>query len=894
MLQMSDPLAEAPSNGSATFRGSPGGHSRLAIVSKITAVIAKSGKRAFWPLADQGVVSLGNLFTLFIVARGLPRSDFGTFTLIIEAMFFFISIHAALITYPLTVVGAVADMGNLRRKTAAALALTLFMALPVAVASIAVACYFQLMAVGIVAIVSLLAWQLQEVVRRALLSHFRYTEAIWGDGVNYLGQAAVLVVLGYLGRLTLLSALGAIGSTSVLALLIQAAQVGLARLERGELLAVAKDFWIRGRWLALTNSSSISLMLCGNWALGLSHGREDIADFAAIAALLKIVNPVLQTIGNLIVPAAAKAFDRGGIAAAQRVAVRITASAGLLVAPIFLVLWIAPNWCLGLAYHGKYSGHQFPVALRFVVVGYVLIYLNTAATSFLNGVNRTRYTFYGQIASSIAMFAVLLPLNIAYGWIGYAAGGVMPVFIQFIVLLWCLRKSDRTPAPALQSSEIGREPEGESALVPHIELYEGVPLQETIAAPPPELRAVEEELIPKPCPPQASGRIRLEVLDAIRGLAALCVVFFHIHQIVDPITQTLSKPFRVLALLTNQGHDAVVVFIVLSGFVLTIPVARTTDLIIPGGLALYIKRRARRILPPFYSALVIFLLLGGIWHLASESLAAHGVPASVNPFVSVDATADGVLAHAVLIFNFRRDWAMAVDSPMWSVATEWQIYFLFPLILLPLWRRAGIAAAVVGGFAVGIIPVLVAPRGTDFDTWCPWLLGVFALGMAAAACAFGGPIKWIPGGFNRGVKIWGAGCLMVVAAIGVIQFSIPRLWYAMAEWQKDVMTGAAVAMLLVYLARWQLTGLDGSRGKPIIFRLLDTRAAITLGAFSYSLYLVHLPFLIVLEMLVSRLVHGGKAHVVVMYVAGTLLALVSGYLFHLAFERPFCRPRPRA
>jgi peptidoglycan/LPS O-acetylase OafA/YrhL len=417
---------------------------------------------------------------------------------------------------------------------------------------------------------------------------------------------------------------------------------------------------------------------------------------------------------------------------------------------------------------------------------------------------------------------------------------------------------------------------------------------EEVPAPPRRLAAApHRNLFPEPasCPPSSTpGRIRLEVLDAVRGLAALCVVFFHIRQLVEPITATLSKPFRVLSILTNHGHDAVVVFIVLSGFVLTIPVARTADLTLPGGLWQYIKRRARRILPPFYSALIIFLLLGGIWHLASGFLAAHGVPANVNPFVSVDATAGGLLAHAVLIFNFRRDWALAMDSPMWSVATEWQIYFLFPLILLPLWRRAGFAAAVVGGFAVGIIPLLLAPRGTDFDTWCPWLLGDFALGMAAAACAFGPAKKWLP----SGIKIWGAGCLIVLAAIGFIQFGMPRLWHAMNEWQKDVLTGVAVAMLLVYLARWQLTGSNTSRGKPILFRLLDTRAAITLGAFSYSLYLVHLPLLIVLEIIVSRLVHGGKAHVFVMYIAGTVLALITGYLFHLAFERPFCRPKARA
>jgi O-antigen/teichoic acid export membrane protein len=174
--------------------------------------------------------------------------------------------------------------------------------------------------------------------------------------------------------------------------------------------------------------------------LGLSHGREQVADFAAIAALLKICNPILQTIGNLIVPAAAKALDRGGMRNARAVAFKISALAGLLLAPILLILTILPGWCLALAFHGKYSSPPHRQALRFMVVGYVMVYLITGLTSFLNGVHRTRFTFYGQLACSVSMFATLLPLTIAFGWLGYAAGGLLPVFIQLVVLAWFVRK----------------------------------------------------------------------------------------------------------------------------------------------------------------------------------------------------------------------------------------------------------------------------------------------------------------------------------------------------------------------------------------------------------------------------------------------------------------------
>jgi peptidoglycan/LPS O-acetylase OafA/YrhL len=228
---------------------------------------------------------------------------------------------------------------------------------------------------------------------------------------------------------------------------------------------------------------------------------------------------------------------------------------------------------------------------------------------------------------------------------------------------------------------------------------------------------------------------------------------------------------------------------------------------------------------------------------------------------------------------------MAIDNPMWSVATEWQIYFLFPFVLLPLWRHAGLAAAVIGGFAVGLLPVLLLPSGTDFDTWCPWMLGDFAVGMAAASIAFAPPERIV----SKGMKIWGLAAAMVVAGIALLQIRFPQLWHAMEEWQKDVLTGAAVGLLLVYLARCQLK----CTRPPLLFRMLDSRLPIALGAFSYSLYLVHFPIISVLDIFVGHLSHNAKVQVLTMYVIGTALSLICGYAFYRVFERPFISARPR-
>lgn len=413
---------------------------RHSLPSRLTSLFAKAGRRGFWPAADQGVVSLGNFLTVLLLGRGLVKADYGTFTVVMEAMFFLLSLHSGVVSYPLTVLGAVADDRKLRHLATASLLFTVLLAVPVTLVSLVVARFYHLLALGLIAVVALTVWQMQEAIRRGLMSHFRHNQAIWGDAVSYLGQAASLLVLYRLGQLTLTRAFASLVLAQALGLVIQVMQVGLSTVRRDELLEVARRFWRTGRWVLLTNLSGVSLMVCGNWALGWSHGPKEIANFAAIAVLLKVANPIMQTVSGLIVPASAKSLAEGGMAAARRMAFKMSAVGALALAPIFLVLLVFPQWCLWTAFHGKFSGPQFDFALRLIVLNNAVIFLTLVTSSFFNGVHHARLAFYGQLAGSIAMFAVLLPMNIAYGWMGYVVGGLLQGAVQLAVLLLLLRK----------------------------------------------------------------------------------------------------------------------------------------------------------------------------------------------------------------------------------------------------------------------------------------------------------------------------------------------------------------------------------------------------------------------------------------------------------------------
>ena len=196
----------------------------------------------------------------------------------------------------------------------------------------------------------------------------------------------------------------------------------------------------------------------------------------------------------------------------------------------------------------------------------------------------------------------------------------------------------------------------------------------------------------------ASRITRLKFLDGLRGLAALYIVLYHAAGDDPPPEPSL----RFLAWFLQFGHYAVGVFIVLSGFCLMLPVVRSADKRLRDGFSGYLKRRMRRILPAYYGVLTITIACIAFVLLQEPILS--GEEAEV-----LNLSPGTILSHLLMVHNLRESWAQALDPPMWTVALECQIYLLFPLLLLPIWRRFGIVAAIVCGLAIGFAPHLFLP-----------------------------------------------------------------------------------------------------------------------------------------------------------------------------------------
>jgi peptidoglycan/LPS O-acetylase OafA/YrhL len=374
-----------------------------------------------------------------------------------------------------------------------------------------------------------------------------------------------------------------------------------------------------------------------------------------------------------------------------------------------------------------------------------------------------------------------------------------------------------------------------------------------------------------------TARIRLGFLDGLRGLAALYVLLGHAYVAIrEPVDAAASPALLKLLKLIDAGHFAVAVFIVLSGYLLMLPVARRADRRIPGGTGGYLRRRARRILPTYYAALALSagLLLAFPWLLRPGDL-----------------TWGSILWHAALLHNLSPRWVQSINGPMWSVALEWQIYFLLPLVLLPLMRRWGAAAALAAGVALGLAPHFLLPANANFDWTYPWYIGLFALGAAGAVVnvaptpAAAALRAWVPWGLIAG----GLGALTLF----ILLFRLRWAWEYL--WLTDLLLGLTVTCAIVYLARMQLALAagqgQGSTNAPaqLALRVLDSRAVAGLGRFSYSMYLIHEPLLRLTAGFLLALGLPAPALFAAQFLLAVPLVIGLCYLFYLPFERPFVR-----
>jgi peptidoglycan/LPS O-acetylase OafA/YrhL len=377
---------------------------------------------------------------------------------------------------------------------------------------------------------------------------------------------------------------------------------------------------------------------------------------------------------------------------------------------------------------------------------------------------------------------------------------------------------------------------------------------------------------------EAAGRRQHQfpLIDALRGVAALSVLYYH-------VTFSFGYPHGIWADLSQRVAGppvtAVVVFFVISGFVLYRPFARARLAgAPPPALVPYAVRRAARIVPGYWVALAI----------VSVMLSEHAVHTPLG---------------ALRYFGFAQiygDWNTTTQggiSPAWTLCVEVTFYAALPLLAFGVRRiaarRSFLAselafcatlvlisivwqAAILSGVSVND-PLFISLLGV-----LPGTIDLFAYGMALAA-----------------VSVW-----LEAGSSSSSSWTRPR-WVAVVErrpwlpWLLAVVAFGSIGRLASlghsdFTAWWLLTHQLKALGSllllsPLVFggarrdlprRLLGSRPMLYLGTISYGVYLWHFPLL---HKLAPHLVHHGEVFTTVALAAVTIaVASLSYYLV----ERP--------
>lgn len=313
----------------------------------------------------------------------------------------------------------------------------------------------------------------------------------------------------------------------------------------------------------------------------------------------------------------------------------------------------------------------------------------------------------------------------------------------------------------------------------------------------------------------------VEVMDGLRALAIAWVVALHIWQLswlrLDAFVLGWQLNFNHLA---ETGFSGVELFFFVSGFCLFYPYARARleDRPWPG-LRHYAYRRAIKILPSYWLAIIAILLYKRPDWLHDPAAVAWNLG-----------------SHLFFVQNIFHDTESSINGVFWSLGVEVQFYVLFPLFAWAFVKRPALTYGLMCAFAICWRAFVQDGYHDDFRflmDQLPGYLDLFANGMLAAMV-----IAWVrlkPEG-HWAFKTAATG--VAIASLYAVSELARDLWVSRIgqpdwpwAWQVDHRYHLALAFLAI--AVFSARALQSWKG------LLAAPALAFLSTISYNLYIWH-------------------------------------------------------
>ena len=362
---------------------------------------------------------------------------------------------------------------------------------------------------------------------------------------------------------------------------------------------------------------------------------------------------------------------------------------------------------------------------------------------------------------------------------------------------------------------------------------------------------------------------RLRGIDALRGAAALGVVFYHaVEQSKNVLPANLLQyPIRAVQFGSSFGYIGVFLFYVISGFCIHLQWARTKAAGSEPDLRFgaFWKRRIRRLYPPYIIALLFFLLL-----------TAWTAGINLTHFFLYD-----IGMHLLMLHNLDSSTCYTINGVFWTLAVEEQLYLAYFLLLF---------MRVRWGWGVTIAVCLLARLGWMLFSHVVWLKTGFGIPVPESAAAHW--FTWALGaigvevmfgmirlrGWSRDLRL----ATVLIVAASAISWYLPSIsmdtflhdssWFVIHP-----LWGLGFFIVMNRMVLAEDSWLRQAR-LPSLVSIFST-----LGIFSYSIYLTH--ELVIMQS--WRWTHPGLLQIVNVFLVVIPATIMFAWVFFWFCERPF-------
>jgi len=382
----------------------------------------------------------------------------------------------------------------------------------------------------------------------------------------------------------------------------------------------------------------------------------------------------------------------------------------------------------------------------------------------------------------------------------------------------------------------------------------------------------------------------LEVLDAIRGGAALYVVCHHARILLmmsnqDAHSAAVSTLQRLLvqsSVIFSFGHQAVLLFFVLSGFCIHLRQAEqlSENPSAAFNLRQYAGRRFRRIAPPYYWAILFTFLIDMLATYVNPHFVKYGGNNTyVNYMIFQYKDVKTLLGNLVFLQSVAFP-PYGNNTPLWSLSYEFYFYVLYPLYLA-LRTRLGITKSMVATAFLSLAAALGQAHISLLShfwilaivaAWFWWVLG------AVAAELYVRRDNLTPKGPS--LDSWRRYIAMATIGLGIVWLASVRLLPSLVS---DTLGSFVCTLLLFFLVTGEAEGIGVDRFRSV--RNILAKA----GIFSYSLYLTHVPWLAFICVTWMRF-HSALPSFPALFLFGIASSIFVGWLNFLLVERHFIKP----